>query len=188
MCTVFVQFTCTCTCASMCMCLLVQAVDSEEPISVLLPLPKSDSGSIVQEKSDTVLWQPPHIDWSPWTNRSAYMNSGPLAHLEPEARAAQSSQLLCSELARRKATDPSLQKVWTASYAVHFVQSNTLKDVHFGRIMIPHWFDVVCVCASRMTIVVQCGLQLFGRDGMLTLIGYIIMMSSSAVHFGLSQD
>lgn len=56
-------------------------------------------------------WQPPHIDWSPWTNRSAYESVGPMAQFEPKDRAGQTSQHLFSELAERKANDPMLQKV-----------------------------------------------------------------------------
>ena len=66
---------------------------------------------MAQERSDVVQWQAPHIDWNPWTNRSAYVSEGPMGQLDPEARAAQSCQVLCSELAERKAMDPELQKV-----------------------------------------------------------------------------
>ena len=95
---------------------MLQPVDPGEPISVLLPLPKADSDSTSQERSDTVQWQPPHIDWSPWTSRSTYQDVGPLAQLEPQARAAQTSQFLFTELAERKANDPSLKKVYAPEY------------------------------------------------------------------------
>ena len=107
--------------------IILQPEDPAEPKSVLLPLPKSDSGSTSQEeRSDVVPWQPSHIDWSPWTNRSSYESVGPLAQLEPKDRAVQTSQHLFSELAERKANDPMLQKV--SVLMVDFSFSDLLKE------------------------------------------------------------
>lgn len=85
--------------------------DLNEPTSVLLPLPKPEADP--EKASDVpgvIEWQPPHIDWSPWTHRSAYLEGGAYATMEPEARANQLSQDLYQDLSRRKATDSALQQ------------------------------------------------------------------------------
>ena len=85
-------------------------------------------------------WKPPHIDWNPWTNRSAYLEGAPYAQLEPVSpclywvlcllyelgapvimsnsthcvqaeRAARLSQELAHEMSRRKGNEIALQKV-----------------------------------------------------------------------------
>ena len=50
---------------------------------MLLPLPKPDSVGGAKEGGGVVEWKPPHIDWNPWTNRSAYLETSPYAQLEP---------------------------------------------------------------------------------------------------------
>ena len=61
-----------------------QPEDPNEPTSVLLPLPKPDADpTSLQEQPGTVEWRAPHIDWDPWTCRSAYQEGGPYAQIEP---------------------------------------------------------------------------------------------------------
>ena len=55
-------------------------------MSVLLPLPKPEEEQGAErerEREGVVEWKPPHIDWNPWTNRSAYLEGAPYAQLEP---------------------------------------------------------------------------------------------------------
>ena len=52
-------------------------------MSVLLPLPKPEPVEGRGEGGGVVNWKPPHIDWNPWTNRSAYLEASPYAQLEP---------------------------------------------------------------------------------------------------------
>ena len=61
-----------------------QPEDPNEPTSVLLPLPKPDADpTSLQEQPGTVEWRAPHIDWDPWTCRSAYQEGGAYAQIEP---------------------------------------------------------------------------------------------------------
>ena len=137
---VFVYFSLCLVCFS-----CTQPDEVEEPTSVLLPLLKSDSGSNqTQERSDVVPWQAPHIDWNPWTNRSAYVNSGPLAQLDPQSRAAQTSQLLFSELSDRKARDPALQKVRVEPCTCTCNQvHNIYYNVYYSLPEVVQWVGVV---------------------------------------------
>jgi len=58
--------------------------DPGEPISVLLPLPKPDANpDSLKEQPGVVEWKPPHIDWDPWTFRSAFQEGGRYSQLEP---------------------------------------------------------------------------------------------------------
>ena len=52
-------------------------------MSVLLPLPKPEAGGEGAEQGGVVEWRPPHIDWNPWSNRSAYLEASPYAQMEP---------------------------------------------------------------------------------------------------------
>ena len=60
--------------------------DESRPVSVLQPLPKPDTAGEVREGDGVVGWKPPHIDWNPWNNRSAYLEGSPYAQLEPVSR------------------------------------------------------------------------------------------------------
>ena len=111
-------------------------------MSVLLPLPKpEEEQGGEREREGVVEWKPPHIDWNPWTNRSAYLEGAPYAQLEPVSlclywvlcllyewsapvimsnnsthcvqaeRAARLSQELAHEMSRRKGNEIALQKV-----------------------------------------------------------------------------
>ena len=61
----------------------LQASEQGEPVSVLLPLPKPQGREGEKEREGVVEWTPPHIDWNPWSNRSAYQESLPYSELEP---------------------------------------------------------------------------------------------------------
>lgn len=62
----------------------LQSEDPGEPISVLLPLPKPDANpDSLKEQPGVVEWKPPHIDWDPWTFRSAFQEGGRYSQLEP---------------------------------------------------------------------------------------------------------
>lgn len=61
-----------------------QSEDPGEPTSVLLPLPKPDANpDSLKEQPGVVEWKPPHIDWDPWTFRSAFQEGGRYSQLEP---------------------------------------------------------------------------------------------------------
>jgi len=89
----------------------IQPVDLEEPVSVLLPLPTPASNPENQASDGVVNWSPPHIDWNPWTNCSAYQATGAYNDMAPEARTNRLSQDLYEQMAHRKNTDQDLQQV-----------------------------------------------------------------------------
>jgi ATP-dependent RNA helicase A len=84
--------------------------DESRPVSVLQPLPKPDAVGEVREGDGVVDWKPPHIDWNPWTNRSAYLEGSPYAQLEPGERAARYSHDLAQEMSSRKGSEFAIQK------------------------------------------------------------------------------
>lgn len=90
----------------------MQPAESEEPTSVLLPLPKPPADPTPPRGQDrsVVEWKPPHVDWNPWTCCSAYQMGGAYDTMEPEARADQLSQNLYQEMTQRKTNDLSLVK------------------------------------------------------------------------------
>ena len=99
-------------------------------MSVLLPLPKPETGREEREGGGVVEWRAPHIDWNPWSNRSGYLETSPYAQLEPVSvmscgdhvmswgscdlqgeRAARHSHDLAQEMSQRKSVDRAIQKV-----------------------------------------------------------------------------
>lgn len=64
------------------------------PVSLLLPLPKPEAGGGEREGGGVVEWRPPHIDWNPWTNRSAYLEGSPYSQMEPVSTLVHSTQSL----------------------------------------------------------------------------------------------
>lgn len=88
----------------------VPSGEESSPVSLLLPLPKPEAGGGEREGGGVVEWRPPHIDWNPWTNRSAYLEGSPYSQMEPAERASRHSHDLSQEMSCRKGNEIALQK------------------------------------------------------------------------------